>query len=122
MGYCIFDSGACIDIEMALFARRIAVLGRGQLGLQTRAISVSYTDMSKSKTDFVQFAKTAILQPASAEGLEMHKFLTQCFWDADTDYDGLVSYQGFNKMVGEAAAVPRKFGFAPHTRELYESK
>merc|ERR1712050_638379 len=29
---------------------------------------------------------------------------------------------GFNKMIGEAAMVPRRFGFAPHTREMYDSK
>jgi len=107
----------------SLVARRCIALGRGQLAHQSRsAISVSYTDMGKSKHDFVQFTKEATLNPGSAEGKEMHDYLMKCFFDADTDYDGLVSYQGFNKMIGEAAAVPRRFGFAPHTREMYSSK
>lgn len=45
----------------------------------------------------------------------------KCFVDADSDYDGLVGAKGFNNMVHEAALAPRRFGFAPHTREMYSS-
>lgn len=81
-----------------------------------------WTDMGRSKHEFVHFVKEATTNNSSPEANELHKYLVKCFVDADTDYDGYVSYQGFNKMIGEAAMVPRRFGFAPHTREMYDSK
>merc|ERR1712032_1578842 len=51
-----------------------------------------------------------------------NKFLFECFLDADSDYDGLVTYKGFNKMIAQAASIPRRFGFAPHTREMYKTE
>merc|ERR1711957_720217 len=85
-----------------------------------RALTVvCWTDMGRSKHDFVHFIKNATSNNASPEAHELHKYLTKCFIDADSDYDGLVSYQGFNNMITEAALVPRRFGFAPHTREMY---
>jgi len=88
-----------------------------------RALTVvCWTDMGRSKHDFVHFIKNATSNNASPEAHELHKYLTKCFIDADSDYDGLVTYQGFNNMITEAALVPRRFGFAPHTREMYASK
>lgn len=78
--------------------------------------------MGRSKHEFVSFVKKATANEASPEAHELHKYLVKCFIDADSDYDGLVTYQGFNKMISEAALVPRRFGFAPHTREMYSSK
>jgi len=88
-----------------------------------RALTVvSWTDMGRSKHDFVHFIKEAVANNSSAQAKELHEYLVKCFIDADTDYDGLVTFQGFNKMIAEAASVPRRFGFAPHTRELYGTK
>lgn len=78
--------------------------------------------MSKSKHDFVHFTNVAVKDRSSAEAKELYKYLNKCFTDNDTDYDGLVSYRGFNAMVAEAALAPRRFGFAPHTREMFKSK
>jgi len=80
-----------------------------------------WTDMSKSKHDFVNFAKAAASDSSSTEANEMNKFLVKCFVDNDSDYDGLVSEKGMNNMIHEAAIAPRRFGFAPHTREMYSS-
>merc|ERR1719219_1107384 len=93
---------------------------------QRRAMSImkgqmTYQTMKESKVDFVKFVNAAALDPKSHEAKEMYKYLNKCFVDNDTDYDGLVSLRGFNSMVAEAAVAPRRFGFAPHTREMYKS-
>jgi len=77
--------------------------------------------MKNSKHDFVHFVNTSMKDRNSVEAKELFKYLNKCFVDNDTDYDGLVSYRGFNSMVAEAAVAPRRFGFAPHTREMYKS-
>lgn len=79
-------------------------------------------DMKSSKKDFVKFVNNAVLKKDSHESQLMYEYLCQCFTDNDTDYDGQVSFRGFNSMIAEAAAAPRRFGFAPHTREMYSSK
>jgi len=83
---------------------------------------LSINDMKKSKHNFVSFVNKAALNSKSFEHKELYNFLVECFVDNDTDYDGQVSFNGFNSMIAEAATAPRRFGFAPHTRELYESK
>jgi len=83
--------------------------------------AVTYGMMKKSKHDFVHFTNVAVKDKSSPEAREMYKYLNKCFVDNDTDYDGLVSYRGFNAMIAEAAVAPRRFGFAPHTREMYKS-
>merc|ERR1719410_1405248 len=82
---------------------------------------VTYNDMKKTKHDFVHFVNTAMKDRKSMEAKELYHYLNKCFCDNDTDYDGLVSYRGFNAMIAEAALAPRRFGFAPHTREMYKS-
>merc|ERR550525_1797 len=78
--------------------------------------------MKHSKDEFVHFVNKAAMDKSSPEREYLAKYLNQCFVDNDTDYDGLVSYRGFNAMIAEAAVAPRRFGFAPHTREMYVSK
>jgi len=92
------------------------------IGLRSFATNVSWTDMLVSKNAFVGFVNAAVNNPNSPEASEMHRFLVKCFVDNDSDYDGLVSYKGFNNMVQQAALAPRRFGFAPHTRELYDTQ
>merc|ERR1719189_3071592 len=92
--------------------RSMAYVVKGQM---------NYQMMKESKTDFVKFINSAVLEPKSVERRELFKYLNKCFIDNDTDYDGLISLRGFNAMVAEAAVAPRRFGFAPHTRELYKS-
>jgi len=95
-----------------------------RVGFRTFATdqAVTATQMKSSKHDFVHFVNNAALKPSSAERKEFYKYLNQCFVDNDSDYDGLVSYRGFNAMVDEAALAPRRFGFAPHQREMYKTK
>jgi len=90
------------------------------IGVRSYTVSC-WTDMGKSKFDFVQFVKAAASDPSSVEASEMNKYLVKCFVDNDSDYDGLVSKKGMNNMIHDAALPPRRFGFAPHTREMYNS-
>jgi len=88
--------------------------------MQMQGMTIS--DMKQSKHQFVKFVNKARLDQKSGESKELYNFLVECFVDNDTDYDGQVSFNGFNSMIAEAATAPRRFGFAPHTRELYDSK
>jgi len=81
--------------------------------------TISWSDMGKSKHDFVHFVKAATANKQSTEALELHKFLNKVFIDNDYDYDGLVGPIGLDAMVKEAAHAPRRFGFAPHSSEMY---
>lgn len=102
------------------------VVKQSALATQKRAMSMmkgqlTYQTMKESKVDFVKFVNAATLDRKSVEAKELYKYLNKCFVDNDTDYDGLVSLRGFNAMIAEAAVAPRRFGFAPHTREMYNS-
>jgi len=100
---------------------KIAVNNAKVAASRSFATVVCYTDMGKSKHDFVNFVKAASADVTSPEASELYKYLMKCFVDADSDYDGLVGQKGFNNMIHEAALAPRRFGFAPHTREMYSS-
>jgi len=96
--------------------------GIKSIGIRSMATTVSWTSMGKSKHDFVHFVNSAVSEPSGVYGKELNKYLNKCFVDNDSDYDGLVSYGGLNNLIHEAAIAPRRFGFAPHTREIYSSK
>jgi len=109
---------------LSVSARRASLTCRrfmSQTKMQQGA-SLTSADMKKSKNHFVAFVNRATLDKTSPEKKEMYEYLVQCFTNADSDYDGLVSFKGFNNMIGEAATAPRRFGFAPHTREMYFTK
>jgi hypothetical protein len=86
------------------------------------ATTVSWTSMGSSKNEFVHFVNAAVSEPSGLHASELNKYLNKCFIDNDSDYDGLVSYDGFNNLIHDAALAPRRFGFAPSTRETYSSK
>jgi len=103
----------------AKIIRRVATRGFSTQAMASK--ESSYHMMRKSKHDFVRFINKATLEKDSAEAKQLYTYLVNCFIDNDTDYDGQVSYRGFNSMIAEAALAPRRFGFAPHTRELYST-
>jgi len=112
-----------LSVQAARFARRsLPTASRCFSTQKMMATDLSITDMKKSKHNFVSFVNKAALKDKSYEKKELYNFLVECFVDNDTDYDGQVSFNGFNSMVAEAATAPRRFGFAPHTREMYNSK
>merc|ERR1719273_590091 len=107
---------------LSRFARRSVHTASRQFAVMQQGQYVTAEDMKASKNNFVKFVNRATLDQKSPEKVEMYNYLVQCFADNDTDYDGQVSFRGFNSMIAEAASAPRRFGFAPHTREMYETK
>jgi Ca2+-binding EF-hand superfamily protein len=65
--------------------------------------------------------KTACSDPKSAERVELNQFLTRCFLDADTDFDGKVRWPTFNFLIDTAMANPRHFGLIASRAERYSS-
>jgi len=96
--------------------------GIKSIGIRSMATTVSWTSMGNSKNDFVSFVNSAVKDPSGLYADELNAYLNKCFVDNDSDYDGLVSYDGLNDLIHEAAIAPRRYGFAPSTRETYASK
>lgn len=71
------------------------------------------------KTAFKTWLKTAFDSPSGNERKELYGYLSECFLDADGDRDGLIGKSEFNFLIEKAAAMPRRFGLAPSTAEIY---
>merc|ERR1719210_615298 len=74
----------------------------------------------KNKAAFVKFVLKATSDKSSAEFDTLYKFLLQCFTEADTDFDGMVSPDDFDLMAERAGNLPRQFGFAPTSLEAFK--
>mmetsp|Transcript_68130 Transcript_68130/g.154170 ORF Transcript_68130/g.154170 Transcript_68130/m.154170 type:complete len:387 (-) Transcript_68130:205-1365(-) len=57
----------------------------------------------------------------SKEYKHLYHFLLKCFTDADNNFDGRLGYLEFETLIDAAAFLPRRFGYAPSTPELYSS-
>lgn len=79
------------------------------------------------KEHFVRAINLALSKPDSAEGVRLYEFLMTIFVEEDHDCKGVVTLDGFQRLVNRAAVVPRSFGLAPpvadeaRVRELYAS-
>lgn len=71
------------------------------------------------KTEYIKFMKAATGDRNSKEHKQMNQFLVRCFMDADTDFDGKVSWSEFNFLVDQAIATPRYFGIIESSAEKY---
>jgi len=111
-----------LSVQAARFVRRSMPSASRMFATQMQMEPMTVSDMKQSKHQFVKFVNKAAMDTKSQEHQELYSFLVECFVDNDTDYDGQVSFNGFNSMIAEAATAPRRFGFAPHTRELYDTK
>jgi Ca2+-binding EF-hand superfamily protein len=52
---------------------------------------------------------------------ELYNFLLGCFTRADTDLDGKVFIDQFDSLIEEAADLPRKYGLAPKSSDMYST-
>jgi len=82
---------------------------------------VSIQEASDERASFVRFIKHAAEDENSPEFADLRHFLTRCFVDCDTDFDGLIGPVDFDKLVERAGALPRKWGFAPTTAEMFST-
>lgn len=71
------------------------------------------------KKEMVLFLKNACRSKHTPEYKELYRFLLSVFHNSDRDFDGLVRAEDFDIMVEMAGAVPRKFAFAPTSKESF---
>ena len=75
--------------------------------------------MDKTKAEFVRLIRYAAADDKTDAAAELSNFLTRCFVRADSDFDGKVFIDQFDDLVEEAAALPRKYGYAPQASDMY---
>jgi len=104
------------DLSEASFG---SATSRVKLSSVMRGITVAHA--SEDRATFVKFIKKATASKDTAEYAELRHFLMDCFVECDTDFDGLVKADTFDDMVERAGVLPRKWGFAPTTVEMFKS-
>ena len=67
------------------------------------------------------WVRQAMAEKNSIAAQEMYSFLTQCFVRADKQLNGRVNKYNFDALVEEAAVLPRKYGYAPKSSDMYPS-
>jgi len=78
--------------------------------------------MEMQKEEFVVWVRQAMNEKNSIAAQEMYHFLTQCFVRADKGLSGKVTKYNFDSLVEEAAVLPRKYGFAPKSSDMYPNE
>ena len=77
--------------------------------------------MEKTREEFVRLVKEAMEDEKSDSFVQLYTFLVGCFVRADTDMDGKVYIADFDSLIEEAAALPRRYGFAPKAEDMYKT-
>lgn len=77
--------------------------------------------MDKTKEEFVIWLQAAINNRESGAARELYQFLVNCFVRADKECVGTVSTDRFDDLIEEAAALPRKYGFAPTSSQMFKT-
>merc|ERR1712095_168916 len=78
--------------------------------------------VTKTREEFIVWIRLAINDRESGAYEELYQFLTSCFVRADTDKDGRVTVAHFDNLIEEAAELPRMYGYAPKTSEMYKNE
>merc|ERR1712211_227589 len=66
-----------------------------------------------SKAAFKDWTKAAVAPGVSREKREFFGFCALAFGDVDTDKDGFINLEEFDRLLESVAAVPRRYGLAP---------
>jgi hypothetical protein len=80
-----------------------------------------------NQEDFLVAIDNAVNKPDSADATRLYEFLMTIYVEEDHACKGVVTLDGFQRLVNRAALVPREFGLAPsvvdeaRVRELYAS-
>lgn len=77
--------------------------------------------MEKTREEFVTFIRTALNDRKSNAYEELYQFLVACFVRADTNLDGKLYVEMFDSLIEEAAALPRLYGYAPKSEDMFPS-
>jgi len=75
--------------------------------------------MDKTKEEFVYFVRNAVTDKNCDAYIELYQFLLGCFVRADKNLTGKVALADFDALIEEAAALPRRYGFAPKSSDMY---
>jgi uncharacterized protein YqcC (DUF446 family) len=75
--------------------------------------------MEKSKEEFILFIHQAMHDKSSPAYNELYHFLVNCFVHADTKMEGRIYLDHIDALIDEAAALPRRYGYAPKAETLY---
>jgi len=76
----------------------------------------------KTREEFIVWIRLAMNDRESGAYEELYQFLTSCFVRADTDKDGKVTMNHFDNLIEEAAVLPRRYGYAPKTEDMFPNK
>ena len=77
--------------------------------------------MEKTREEFANLVRTAINDRKSTAYQELYRFLVDCFVRADTNRDGKLYLEMFDSLIEEAAALPRLYGYAPKSEDMFPS-
>lgn len=77
---------------------------------------------SSEKKHFLEIVQGAVKGPGSDEYKKLYAFLLRCFTVADNNHDGKVGFHEFEMLLETASSLPRKFGYAPTTPEMYATE
>ena len=75
--------------------------------------------MDKTREEFIVWIRQASADPKSGAYNELYQFLVSCFVRADVNLDGQVELSEFDALIEEAAELPRRYGYAPKSSDLY---
>lgn len=77
--------------------------------------------MDKTREEFVVWIRDAMQDKKSNAFEELYQFLVACFVRADVNLDGQVNASEFDRLIEEAAELPRRYGYAPKSSNMYSS-
>jgi len=83
--------------------------------------SLAYSSVEQQKQQFIKFVTGALKGKDSPEYKQLYHFLLKCFTDSDNNFDGRIGFLEFEMLIEIAASLPRRFGYAPSTPELYKT-
>lgn len=78
--------------------------------------------MEKSREEFIVFIRQALHDRQSGAFEELYQFLVSTFVRADSNMSGQVRTDRFDTLIEEAAALPRLYGFAPKSEEIFPTE
>merc|ERR1711953_943560 len=78
--------------------------------------------VTKTREEFIVWIRLAINDRECGAYEELYQFLTSCFVRADSDKDGRVTVAHFDDMIEEAAQLPRMYGYAPNSEDMFSNQ
>jgi len=101
------------EAELEELKRRLTGTGLSGSGSDVSSI------FKEEKRHFIKLVKGALIGKESPEYKQLYHYLLKCFTDADNNFDGRIGFKEFEMLIEVAAFLPRRFGYAPSTPELY---